>query len=317
MPQKRIILHVGLHKTATTFLQERVFPALPEVRFVHPLHVQRPDDGPIERFIFEIFFRNGACIDIDAHREAIDAWLETVPEPTVLISSEAIVGWPIENHSNFRVNADLLAEMFPDAKIWLVVRRQDKWVEAAYAQVLRSGFSTTMARYLNHREGRFGRYNVGLYNGPNVDARDLSWERFDRYYRRRFGEQAVLTLPFELFAKDGEDFLGRFYDFAGLDGVFPDTSERVNVRWSPAGLGLAKLINRVPMPIKRAVRDRVGKDWHPSELMAKTVDRWLPSQGKRQYLSPALARDLMALHREGNRALGERIGVDLGEFGYG
>ena len=39
---QRIILHVGLHKTGTTFLQDRVFPALEGVRFLALVFVESP-----------------------------------------------------------------------------------------------------------------------------------------------------------------------------------------------------------------------------------------------------------------------------------
>ncbi|NVB40669.1 sulfotransferase [Pseudenhygromyxa sp. WMMC2535] len=316
---KRVFLHVGLHKTGTTFLQERVFPALEGVRFVHPLHVPRTGDGPIERFMLELFFRNAAHIDYAAHREAIYRWIEDeVDEPALLISSEALVGWPIENHANFCVNTDRLAEIFPDAKVMLVVRRQDKWVNSAYNQLLKAGFSTSIERYLNYRSGRFDRYNVGLYNGPNVDARDLDWGAFDAYYRQRFGEQSVLTLPFELFGASSEDFLARIYAFMGLDAErapHPDTSERVNQSWSPLAAGVARVVNKVPMPIKRAVRDRVGSQWHPAALVAEGLAQVRPGS-KARAMPEALAEALMQLHRDNNRRLGERIGVDLSEYGY-
>jgi len=314
---KRVFLHVGLHKTGTTFLQERVFPALPGVRFVHPLHYPRPDDGPIEAFFLDMFFRNAAHIDLAGHRARIHDWLARVPEPTVLISAEAIVGWPVENHSNFRVNADLLAELFPEAALILVIRRQDKWAESAYSQVLKAGFSTSVERYLNYADGRFGRYNLGLYNGPNLDARDLDWGMFDAHYRRRFGEQAVLTLPFELFIADGHEFLRRLYAFMAVaDGPLPDTSERINTSWSPLAASVAKLVNQVPMPIKRALRERLGSGWHPATLVSQTLDRLRPGQRRSKFLSPELAAALLQLHRDNNRRLGERIAVDLDAYGY-
>lgn len=321
---KQIILHVGLHKTGTTFVQERVFPALPNVRFVHPLHHPQPSDGPIERFVLDLMFRNAACIDFERHRRRIDAWLAQLPEHTVLISSEAIVGWPIENHSNLAVNAEYLARMFPAAKIWLVVRRQDRWVESAYAQLLKAGFSTTIERYLNFRGGRFDRYNVGLYHGPNVDARDLDWNAFDLHYRARWGHDAVLTLPFELFNEDSADFLRRFYAFAGVDTsdvathevLFPDTSERVNERWSPLAAGVAKLVNKVPMPVKRALRDRISSEWHPSAVLARALPASLLAGRRASALAPELGAALLELHRADNQALGQRIGIDLATYGY-
>ncbi|MFV8755564.1 sulfotransferase [Nannocystaceae bacterium ST9] len=315
---KRIVLHVGLHKTATTFLQDRVFPELPGVAFVHPLHYPQASDGPIERFMLELFFRNPACIDLDRHRAAIASWLDRVEAQTVLISSEAIVGWPIENHSNLANNSELLHAVFPAAQVILVVRRQDKWLESAYAQLLKAGFSTSIERYVNWspRTRSFEGYNVGLYKGPNLDARDLDWAAFDRHYRRRFGEQAVLTLPFELFADDAPAFLRAIYEFLAVDeGPQPDTRERVNERWSGVTAGLAKLVNKVPMPIKRAIRDRVGNEWHPASVFARTIEPLLPKR-KSSFVPEPIARALLELHRDDNRALAERIDRDLGRWGY-
>jgi hypothetical protein len=318
---KQIILHVGLHKTATTFLQERVFPALPGVRFVHPVHYPRPDDGPIERFVLDLLYRNAACIDIDRHRTQIDAWLAEVAEPIVLISSEALVGIPAENHRNILTNAELLAELFPAAKICLVFRRQDRWAESAFSQLLKQGFSTTIERYLNYRDGEFGPYNVGLFNGPNVDARDLDWERFDALYRRRFGADSVCALPFELFVTDSHEFLRRLYAFAEIEpGVFPDTRERVNERWSALAVGLAQVVNVIPMRVKRTIRDYVSHDWHPSAVLSRTViprlPGWIPGVGKADSIGPKLSAALLELHRDDNRRLGERIGIDLSQYGY-
>lgn len=321
---KRIVLHVGLHKTATTFLQERVFPELPGVVFVHPLHYARPSDGPIERFMLELMFRNAVCIDLEAHRAAITSWLDRLAHDTVLISSEAIVGWPIENHSNLANNAELLQAMFPDARVILVVRRQDKWLESAYSQLLKAGFSTSIERYINWNPNNaaFEPYNVGLYKGPNLDARDLDWAAFDRHYRMRFGADSVLTLPFELFTDDAPAFLRTIYAFLGVErGPEPDTRERVNERWSGATAGLAKLVNKVPMPIKRAIRDRVGPQWHPAALFARTIEPLLPrpkpSRAKKSQVVPeTIARALLELHRADNRVLAERLAIDLGRWGY-
>jgi len=313
---KRVTIHVGLHKTATTFLQERLFPALRDVRFVHPLHVPRDHDGPVEKFVLECLFRNGVCIDMARHARDISAWLDTVEESHVVISSEAMVGFPTENHSNLRLLTDLLQEMFPNAKIFLVTRRQDKWVDAAIAELFRSGLTTTPERFLNYRSGAFDRWNIGLYHGPNVDARDLDWAAFDHYYRRAFGDDAVLTLPFERFVSDAPGFLAQFFSFFDIDPCeLPETSERINQRWSQRGVAIAKLVNHVPMSIQRMVRDKLGKRWHPAEVMARTVDRWIPSK-KKTFLSPALAERVLALHADSNRALATRTGEDLGEYGY-
>ena len=102
--------------------------------------------------------------------------------------------------------------------------------------------------------------------------------------------------------------------------MFPDTEERVNERWSPLAVGVAKLVNTIPMPVKRAIREHLSKDWHPSAVLSRTLvprlPGWLPGVGKADYVGAELGEALLELHRQSNRALGERIGLDLAQYGY-
>ena len=103
-----VVDHVGLHTTATTFPQQSFFTELEGATFVHATHELPRDPTPIHRFIMDLLFRNPATIDIDCHREAIAAFVDAQPGVTI-VSSEALFGWPFENHVNFRPNAELLA----------------------------------------------------------------------------------------------------------------------------------------------------------------------------------------------------------------
>ena len=158
-----VLVHVGLHKTATTFLQQSFFPGLRGMTFVHATHELPTRPNPIQRFVWELLFRNAATIDVAAHRRAIEEFVDAQPGHTI-ISSEALFGWPFENHVNFLSNADLLAQVLPEAKIWLVLRRQDSWLESAYSQVLKQGLSTTPEAFSNYRQDRFGDFNWNIYN---------------------------------------------------------------------------------------------------------------------------------------------------------
>lgn len=318
----RVVIHVGLHKTATTFLQSRIFPHLAGTTFVHPNHRPQPEDGPVERFVREVFFRNAACVDVAAHRAEIERWMGALQSERLLVSTEALVGLPIENHATLAGNATLLAEVFPGARILLVIRRQDSWAVSAYAQLLRAGLSTSIERYLNWdgASETFGPFYPSVYNGPNVDAHDLAWERFDAFYRRLFGTEAVLTLPFELFKDAPEEFVGEICAFIGCaEAPRFDPEERVNERWGRLGILVAKAVNRAPMSVKSAIRDRLGKGWHPSEVINRISGGLGLRRGAKatgQELGEPMRSRLMDLHREGNRRLAARLGRDLAKWGY-
>ena len=306
-----MVVHVGLHKTATTFLQQSFFPALQGATFVHATHVLPPQPTPIHRFVVELLFRNPATLDVDAHREAIGAFVEAQPGVTI-VSSEALFGWPFENHVNFRPNAELLAEVLPGAKIWLVLRRQDSWLESAYSQVLKQGLSTSPEAFTNYRDGSFGDFNWNIYNGPNLDVRDLDWRPYVRHYQRRFSA-GVLVQPYEAFSDDPTAFLARFCDFAGVPTFVPEKQGRVNVAYSPVSAMTARVINAIPLTLKRRLKALVPPSAHPAAVLNRTID---PLLRRRAIMPAALKGAALSLHRTANADLAAMLELDLARYGY-
>ncbi len=307
-----VLVHVGLHKTATTFLQESFFGALKNATFVHAPHRLGPNPNPIQRFVAELLFRNAATLDVPAHRKAIEAFVDAQPGLTI-VSSEALFGWPFENHVNFRTNADLLAEVMPGAKIWLVLRRQDTWLESAYSQVLKQGLSTSASRFTNYADGAFGDFNWNIYRGPNLDVRDLDWGPYVRHYQRRFGAANVHVQPFEAFVADPAGFLGSFCEFAGVPLHVPPSRERVNAAYSPLSAWTARALNTIPLAVKMSLKRWVSPQMHPAALLNRTLDPWL----RRRSIMPAAIKEAaLELHRPANEALAGLINAELGRYGY-
>jgi hypothetical protein len=306
-----VTIHVGLHKTATTFLQESFFTRIEDALFVHAPHHPPSDPNPVQRFVRDLLFRNPAVLDVQRVRADVSAFL--AGQERVIISSEALFGWPFENHVNFRTNADVLAEVFDAPKIWLVIRRQDTWLESAYSQVLKQGLSTSAERFANYRNGEFADFNWNIYNGPNLDVRDLDWGAYVRHYQRRFGADRVLVQPFEEFVADRAAFLRRFCEFAGITPFVPESDARVNIALSPLSALTARVLNKIPMSVKLAAKRRIPPALHPAAILNRTLDPLLP----RWRLMPReVTAAALELHREHNRELARLIGQDLGQYGY-
>lgn len=108
---KRITLHVGLHKTGTTFLQEHIFPQLPS-----PIRYLRRYD----RHLNIITPRYEECL---------------------LISDEGVSG-KLFGGRYYQDFADTLRSIqltYGDPKIIFGFRRQTEWVEPVYKQYLEEG----------------------------------------------------------------------------------------------------------------------------------------------------------------------------------
>jgi hypothetical protein len=308
----QLTIHVGLSKAASTYLQELFFPGLRDAAFIHAPYLPPPDPNPIQRFVRALLFRNVACLDLPAIRTEIAEHLQSLNREHVIVSSEALFGTPFQNHSDFRLITDVLAEVFDAPQIWLVVRRQDAWLESTYSQFLKMGLSTSPERFTNFRDGQFGDYRW-VYGGANLDVRDLDWCCYVDYYRRTFGEANVLVQPYEAFVRERESFLARFCAFAGVTPFVPEAAEAVNPSLSPISATVARLANALPMPMKLGLKRWIPTRMHPALILNRTLDPLL----KRRRLFPAeLSRAALALHDENNRRLQAMIGQDLETYGY-
>jgi hypothetical protein len=100
------------------------------------------------------------------------------------------------------------------------------------------------------------------------------------------------------------------YEFADIPGpgrFYPNWDEvTINRAYSLHSTFIAYWYNRLRPQPKRSSRLRY--------FLADTLDQWLyiPHQS----ISPQKRKQLLALHESDNRQLAERIGIDLGRYGY-
>lgn len=121
---KEIFIHIGFHKTGTTFLQQRIFPYLKNVNYLH----------------------NGGLINlVGSHKK-------------VLISNEALSGIPYHRneksyYDQFCFNITQLKSTFGNFNLILGFREPSSMVNSLYKQYLHEGGILTFEKfYGNHTE---------------------------------------------------------------------------------------------------------------------------------------------------------------------
>jgi hypothetical protein len=157
-----LCVHIGLHKTGTSFLQEQVFPhiaGLHLIRGMAPLREELTRDtggGPI------------------------------------LISSELLSGrpWPLLGSgdvqragrfaSNFRSALRTLARLHPHARVLVGVRRHGGWLASLYRQYLHEGGELPLDRFF-------------AVDGALLGPEDLLLQPRLALIRELFGEPFVFT----------------------------------------------------------------------------------------------------------------------------
>jgi len=112
---ENVYLHVGLHRTGSTYLQKRIFPLL-DVDFL-----EKPD--------FSFLLRSS---DFDPHimRLALEAELPTKRKKRLIISQETIGGRPELNSGDWPARGIArLKSTLPESNIILVLRNQWDYLE--------------------------------------------------------------------------------------------------------------------------------------------------------------------------------------------
>ncbi len=124
MDKQQVYIHIGMPRTATTFLQHEIFPYLPEIEFY----------GLEETHYSEAFNKLQFADDSFYSPSIIQEVKKTWRADKVLLSNENFIGQSSHfNHLNRSIIAKRLKDAFPDAKILLVLRNQVDLLASLYA----------------------------------------------------------------------------------------------------------------------------------------------------------------------------------------
>jgi hypothetical protein len=217
----RPLLHIGYHKTGTTWLQKHVFPnARAGFSLVSGGKRLRPTFVEINPFGFDPeAVRAGFESDI---REAESRGLVPV------LSAERLSGNPHFGGYDGRLIADRLAAAFPDARVLVAIREQAGMLVSLYKQYVKRGGAAPFRRYVAG--------TPGADRAPRFRLDFLEYHRLVAHYQALFGDENVLVLPYELLLSQPEVFLEQIGGFLGVPATGADP------RWanaSPSALSLS------------------------------------------------------------------------------
>lgn len=237
------ILHVGLPKTGTTFLQRHYFTQISgyhvissdellprDFSFIYKLN-RDADRLPRPPFIRK-FRRSESRLNLKKIRSRITRFKKNSDLP-ILLSCEGLAGIsfsPLRN--NLEVSLLLKAVLDVD-KVILTIRRQDLYAQSLYRQLV-------------FEENRFGRFVepenfISTKPQPTAisSAVELNWLSLYQNYVSIFGKENVLCLPYEEMIYDLPVFIERINAFLGVTPDLPENffslKERVsnvNVRYA-------------------------------------------------------------------------------------
>ncbi|MHC4662737.1 MAG: hypothetical protein ACYS8W_13735 [Planctomycetota bacterium] len=126
----KIVIHVGLHKTASTFFQNKIWPGVENYRYIGRPYTQH------NHAFNKLQYADGSLYD----SSEVGSQIDKIKENKLLLSDESFSGKPyFFSYINRAIIAERLKELFPDANIVLFIRDQKDILLSIYNQYIKIG----------------------------------------------------------------------------------------------------------------------------------------------------------------------------------
>jgi len=306
MNNRKVLLHVGLHKCGSTWLQHTMFDNA-HIGFVSPWG-KLPAIAVTEFVAIEPLAFDGAAV-----RARLDAAAKLPAgsrNQTLVLSHEALSSRP--HHGSYYAPevAARLNEVFPDARVLVIFREQVSLIHSLYGEHLRNGGRLTLREFI-------GTGNEPLGFSGLCQLTFFCFDRLIEMYRDIFGEANVLALPLEMLSTDPTRFVEGICSFGGGTYCELPTTRKVNTAWGPVTYEALRLSNGVVRGNR--LRPQTGGIFTARRRALKLMDTLVPrsvqsSIKKKQ--RAAIERRTAGLFGQSNARLSKIVGLDLREYGY-
>jgi hypothetical protein len=307
-----VLVHIGYHKTGSRWLRFLFFDN-PQTGFGWV--DKTAPDHPVRRLVGARPFE----FDAASSRAAFDPLLRRIEEDGLfpVVSFERFSGNPFSGGYDSKEIANRLLEVFPEARVLVVVREQRSMIVSTYKQYVREGGALPPRKFMHPPAPKSMRV-------PWFDLRHFEYHHLLSYYRRLFGPDAVLALTYEQFVADPSAFVEQIGRFAGRPlGSDVLASLPFDVKTNPGspataiaarrllnGLGVCTDLNPAPLFPSPAIR-RLGKRIDQATLAPRRIV--VREEAK---LRQIVADTVGDRYVESNRRTAELTGIDLGSYGW-
>jgi hypothetical protein len=310
-----VLIHIGYHKTGTNWLQRHFFG---DPRTGLQWVGKSGGDHPVRQLVQARPLEFDAAVSRAQFAPLLErAWAEGL---TPVVSYERLSGHPFSGGHDSKEIAGRLREVFPEAKVMVVIREQRSMILSTYKQYVKAGGPLSLSGFLAPPRSPSRRV-------PWFDLRHFEYHHLLRHYRSVFGEDAVLALAFEHLIREPPSFVAAIGSFAGrpVDSGLLE-SLPYDARSNPA-------LSAVEVAVKRR-RNHLTKrsEVNPSPVFGSRplrrltrlatsppIDALAPrrvAEKSEGSLRGAVAELVGDHYRESNRATAELTGIDLGGYGW-
>ena len=311
----RLLIHVGFHKTGTSYLQRLVFNDTTQ-GFCSPVDRHRLRDVLVRTSPFTFDSAGVRAAFLPHLVQAAHGRLVPVLSHEQLSGQPAGGGYGLrrrEREASRKEVAERIHAAFPEARILIVIREQKDMVRSIYKWLVcgwEGRLSASIEQFLDQSPLERG-------HSPLFNFEYLEYHWIIQHYRRLYGDSAVLTLPYEWLRKDPVAFVNRIREFVDLPPADRIPIERINVGRSAASCQVKRWLNRIVVSPNRPGCVSRAERW--AARFSTRLGRYLPGTLHARAeagLKRQISRLLAGVYAESNANTARMTGIDLRTWGY-
>ncbi|MDZ7859200.1 MAG: sulfotransferase domain-containing protein [Candidatus Krumholzibacteriota bacterium] len=217
---RKIFIHIGYPKTATTTLQKFLFPKHPEMFDIRDYENE-------EKWIYDLLYLNEISFrkKIDYHKRGLKDKIDSTDRDTIIYSNESILSNSLffaekprplvrylDPSSTARKAHMLFSELTPEPKIIIVIRNQLDLIKSIYAQM----YNYCFKNYKQTRNFRIYTDNLIRDGARSFTLSALSYYDVIKEYEKIFGVNNVYILVYEELKNSPAHFFQKLESIMGL-----------------------------------------------------------------------------------------------------
>jgi hypothetical protein len=324
MSKQRLLVHIGVPKSATTTLQFEVFPNHPDIRYLGKPFYD-------EKFGYEGSLATAELVDSLWKQDELEFDYALAQErfqngiyPRLIGGKVAVLseeGISQASAADRTLTACRIRGLCRDIEcsILITIREQKnalfsghQWI---YTRRLTSLRFDEWIRFCRSYSSYYGCYN-------DFPLRQYRYARLVETYIKLFGRERVLVLPMEMLARERNLFLSRLEDFLQIKKHWSNNNNFIITpeNRSPGKLGIR--YQRAVKGIKHLYKCLLDSPVEPSEALEETgihgiIMRYLEHiDSPMPPMSLETASWLDEYYQTDNAVLNKLIGLDLRRYGY-
>lgn len=198
------IVHIGYHKTASTWFQKVFYPSVSNLCYVD------------RKKVLQAFYSDTAfTFDVDKARSLLCG--SNINNKSLILCEESLSGSPHNGGLNGLLSKEIacrIKQVMPDSRIVVFVRNQIDMIASAYRQYVKEGGTFSVDAYLHPYE---------FYKGfmpekfPCFTFEHFRYVDLIKFYIDLFGRENVHVFLYEDLRKDNELFIEKFIEELRLD----------------------------------------------------------------------------------------------------